>query len=300
MNATASSALVVTATRSPTSRPSATATITLTPTPYPIPTGRSECSEKKFKSASLNQDMPFYLYLPRGYFDQTQRRYPVIYLLSGLGGRDSEWKDYQLCSVMDQFILDGKIPPLIIAMPSGNDNPAGGIGSFWFNHAPPPLSDGKKWGDYVWKDLVSYIDANYRTLPRRASRAIGGLSAGGQGALTDALTHPELFAAVGAHSPSFRRADGSVAYFGDEQFYNQYDPIWLVKNTSTARQLTIWIDVGDRDDQWGDSIREYHALLDALKIPHAWNLFFGYHDPPYWQTHVPDYLLWYASKLAGQ
>ena len=73
---------------------------------------------------------------------------------------------------------------MIIVMPAGNDNPAGGVGSFWFNHAPPPMSDGKRWGDFIWKDLVNYIDSNYRTIPHRASHAIGGLSAGGQGALT--------------------------------------------------------------------------------------------------------------------
>ncbi len=289
-----------TATRTVTSRPTATFTPAATPTPYPLPTGRSECSEKKFKSASLDKEMPYALYLPRGYFDQTRRRYPVLYLLSGLGGRHTEWKEYLLCQVMDRLILEGKVQPVIVVMPSGNDNPAGGIGSFWFNHAPPPTSDGKKWGDYIWKDLVAHADATYRTLARRESRAVGGLSAGGQGALTDALTHPEIFSVVGAHSSSFRRADGSVAYFGDEKYYNQYDPIWLVQNTPNARQLKIWLDVGDRDDQWGNSVREFHALLDALKIPHTWNLFFGFHDSPYWQTHVPDYLLWYAAQVAGE
>lgn len=244
--------------------------------------------------------MPFYLYLPRGYFDQTRRRYPVVYLLSGLGGKHTEWKEYGLCDVMDQFIAAGKVKPMIVVMPSGNDNPTGGIGSYWFNHAPPPQSDGKKWGDYVWKDLVSYIDANYRTLTRRESRAIGGLSAGGQGALTGALTHPDLFSIVGAHSPSFRGADGSVAYFGDENYYNQYDPTWLVQNTQTWRGLTIWIDVGISDDQWGQAIVAYHNLLVSIGVPHEWRQFYGGHDFPYWAKNASDYLLWYASKLIGE
>ncbi len=244
--------------------------------------------------------MPFYLYQPRGYFDQTRRRYPTLYLLSGLGGKYTEWKEYNLCAVMDQFIVEGKVKPMLVVMPSGNDNPAGGVGSYWINHAPPPTSDGKKWGDYVWKDLVAYIDANYRTLAQRNSRAVGGLSAGGQAALMHGFAHPELFSVVGAHSPSFRRADGSVPYFGDEKFYQPYDPIWLAQNTPAARQLALWIDVGDRDDQWGNAVREFHTLLEALKIPHEWKLYFGYHDPPYWQTHVPDYLLWYSSKVVGE
>jgi enterochelin esterase-like enzyme len=244
--------------------------------------------------------MPFYLYLPPGYSVQSQRRYPTLYLLSGLGGNYKEWYNFGICGIMDELIATGKAKPMIIVMPSGNDNPAGGVGMYWFNHAPPPVSDGERWGDYVWKDLVTYIDANYRTLPKRESRAIGGLSAGGQAALMHGFTHPELFSIVGAHSPSFRRADGSVAYFGDEEYYNQYDPIWLVQNTDTWKQLTIWIDDGDHDDQWGSAILAYHDLLVKLGVPHEFHLFYGFHDPPYWAIHTPDYLLWYASKLVGQ
>lgn len=245
--------------------------------------------------------MPFYIYLPPGYSDtQAQRRYPTLYLLSGLGGSYKEWHSFGLCSVMDRLVTGGQAKPMIVVMPSGNDNPAGGVGSFWFNHAPPPASDGKRWGDYVWKDLVTYIDANYRTIQRRESRGVGGLSAGGQAALMHGFTHPELFSVVGAHSPSFRRADGSVPYFGDEKYYNPYDPIWLVQNTQTWRELIIWIDDGDQDNQWGKSISEYHDLLVSLGVPHEWHLFYGFHDPPYWAAHTPDYLLWYASKLTGQ
>ena len=201
---------------------------------------------------------------------------------------------------MDQLILSQRIQPIIVVMPSGNDNPAGGIGSFWLNHAPPPASDGKRWGDYIWKDIVSYVDAKYRTLPHRESRAIGGLSAGGQGALTLALTHPEVFGIVGAHSPSFRRADGSVAAFGDQAYYNQFDPIWLVQNVQSSKQLIIWIDDGQSDTEWGDADRNFHDLLVGLNIQHDWHIFTGGHDPGYWKTHVPDYFQWYSSRLIGQ
>ena len=63
--------------------------------------------------------------------------------------------------------------------------------------AQGPDSDGKRWGDYVWKDVVNYADATYRTLTGRESRAIGGLSAGGQAAYALALTHPDVFSIAG-------------------------------------------------------------------------------------------------------
>jgi S-formylglutathione hydrolase FrmB len=143
-----------------------------------------------FHSVALNENLSTYVYLPIGYFDQPQRRYPTIYLLSGGGGNLREWVQYGVCLDMDRLIRDETIQPMIVVMPSGNDNPMSGLGSYWFNHAPPPLGDGKRWGDYIAQDLVRYVDSNYRTLPDRSSRAIGGLSAGGQGALTAAFTHP--------------------------------------------------------------------------------------------------------------
>jgi enterochelin esterase-like enzyme len=201
---------------------------------------------------------------------------------------------------MDQLILSGRVQPMILVMPSGNDNPAVGSGSYWFNHAPPPASDGKRWGDYICQDLVTYIDSKYRTLPRRESRAIGGLSAGGQGALTHAFTRPEIFSVIGAHSPSFRQADGSLPEFGDPAYYNQYDPVWLVQNTQTWRQLKIWIDDGDADTEWGSAIRDYHDLLTSLGIPHDWHVFPGAHAPAYWQANASTYLQWYSSMTSPQ
>lgn len=287
---------VPTLTRTPTS----TLTPTRTATPWPSPNGSSECNVREFYSEALGHSIRLFLYLPIGYYNQNPRCYPTVYLLSGIGGSHFEWPTYGVCQAMDELILNGHMQPMIVVMPSGNDNPAGGIGSYWINHAPPPASDGKRWGDYIWRDLVRYVDSNYRTIPHRNSRAIGGLSAGGQGALTHALTHPEVFGVVGAHSPSFRRADGSIPAFGDPAFYNQYDPIWLVQNTRAAEQLQIWIDDGESDTQWGSAIREFHELLVALKIPHEWHVFPGGHEPAYWISLVPTYLRWYSSKLIGQ
>ncbi len=236
--------------------------------------------------------MPILIYVPPGYYD-SQRRYPVLYMLHGYGGPYTEWEKWGLLANIDPMIRQGEIPPMIAVMPEGEH-------SYWFNHANVPGSDGKPWGDYVWKDVVGYVDANYRTLPRRESRAIGGLSSGGQGALMLGLTHPEVFNVVGAHSPSLREADGSLLYFGDQLYFNKYDPIWLVKNTKTALQLTIWMDDGEQDDVWGREIVRFHTLLNQLSIPHEWNTWPGTHQGTYWAPHVPDYLNWYGSKLVGQ
>jgi len=275
--------------------PTAASAIKLPDGPAKLPAiaGRSQLVDTKFYSALLDREMPILVYLPPGYFD-SQRRYPVLYMLGGWDGDYREWTWWGLCDEAEVLTRRGYIQPMIIVTPEGDR-------SYWFDHAPVEGSDGKPWGAYIWKDVVDYVDTNYRTLPRRESRAIGGLSAGGQAAFMLGLTHPEVFRIAGGHSLSLRGADGSLAFFGSQDYFKQYDPAWLVQNTDTWQMLTLWIDVGADDHQWGGPIHDFHAQLVVRQVPHDWtDSWPGDHDSNYWSAHIIDYLLWYASKLTGQ
>lgn len=298
-----------TATKTPTQTLVPTRTNTPTPrstaTPYPVPTGKITRIDAQFTSASLQTDREVIIYLPPGYSTQATRRYPVVYLLHGYGGFDkphtTEWESWGLQNIVEEMILNGSIQPLIVAqpiafMPDGQN-------SLFFNHGPG--TDGKPWGDYIWRDVVSYIDSNYRTIASARSRAIAGYSFGGQGALSLAFLHPEIFAVVGGHSPSFRGADGSIGYINDWNYFNQFDPIWLVQNKTSARQLSIWMDVALGDDKVRDCgpgsdrcVESFHQLLLAKGVPHEWHdAWEGPHEGSYWMGHTPDYFKWYSSKL---
>ncbi len=304
--ATLTPAPTLTATATPTVPPTATATRTLTPLPSPTPrcasnapvnlaTARSGRIDTKFHSNSIGRDLPILIYLPPGYYD-SQRCYPALYMLHGYGGPYTEWEKWGLFAEADPMIRKGQIQPMIIVLPEGER-------SWWFNHWPvfTENNDAKPWGDYVWKEVVGYVDANYRTLTKRESRAVGGLSIGGQSGLMLAMTHPEVFMIAGAHSPSFREADGSIEFFGTQDYFNQYDPIWLVKNkTENAKKIIIWMDVGQDDDVWGEAIAQYKKLLESLQVPFTWRTWPGRHEGTYWTPHVPDYLTWYSAALAGQ
>lgn len=271
------------------------------PARWPIPAGRSQLLEAGMHSEIIGRDLPIAIYLPPGYFD-SQRTYPVLYMLSGFEGDYHEWINWGLCDATERLVRGGQIQPMIVVFPQGDK-------SWWFNHAPPPDGDGMRWGDYVWKDVVAYVDKNYRTIQDPASRAIGGLSAGGQSALMLAMTHPDVFGIVGAHSPSFRGADGSVPEFGSWDYFNQYDPFWLLDHTDGAQRLKLWIDVAGGDYQWRNCnpppspqrcIEVFHSLLDAKGIQHAWHdQWPGIHDNYYWSAHLVDYLAWYSSVLKG-
>ena len=307
VSATPTLTFTPTQTRTPTA--TFTPTLTRTPTNTPLPKGKITKIDTKFHSALLNQDRRIVIYLPPGYNDSPQRRYPVLYLLHGYGGcndKITEWETWGLKDQAEALIVSGKIQPMIIVQPDGFMNDC--QSSYFFNHQPG-MTDGKPWGDYIWGDVVSYVDQNYRTLARRESRAIGGFSLGGQGALSLAFLHPNVFAAVGAHSPSFRGADGSIPVINDWNWFNQFDPIWIVQNKTISRELKIWIDVGADDDKVRHCgpgsdrcVEAFRTLLLAKDIPHEWHGDWpGRHEgPTYWGPHIPDYLTWYSAQLAGQ
>jgi len=263
-----------------------------TPAPYPVtlPTpisfkGKGTVFDRKFHSPILDRDMPYRIYLPPNYV-ASGKRYPVLYMLHGLSGSYTEWIDYKLFDFADDLINKGTIKPLIIVLPSGDQE-------YWVDHA----DDGPQYGLYVANDVVGFVDANYRTLAKRESRAIGGHSMGGHGSLQIALNHPGVFGVAGAHSPTLRTKDQSPEYFGDEAFFEAHDPVSLAKVLPNLNNLKIWVDIGTMDKTWRPRAEELHETLTSRGVVHEWYLFEGDHAGEYWMAHVPDYLKFYTSSM---
>jgi S-formylglutathione hydrolase FrmB len=136
------------------------------------------------------------VYLPAGYDANAQKRYPVLYYLHGFTWSDSLLFNADgLGKLLDQAIADGKIRPLIVVAPNENTLYRG---SFYINSA----TNGP-WADFTSRELISFIDTNYRTLARPASRGIAGHSMGGNGTLRLAMQYPGTYAAAYALSPGF-------------------------------------------------------------------------------------------------
>ena len=136
-------------------------------------------------SASLNEKRAVTVLLPADYA-QSSRRYPVLYLLHGGG------QDHRAFAARGWFAAQAT-RGLIIVTPNAGE-------SWYVNSVVDPKA---KFEDFVVKDLVSYIDTNYRTMASRQSRAVAGVSMGGWGAMLLGLKHHQLFAAVGALSAPY-------------------------------------------------------------------------------------------------
>ncbi len=146
------------------------------------------------------------VYLPPSYGVDSLKRYPAVYYLTGftdqifLYTHMPYYQGFLLQEAMDRLIGEKKIAEMIVVIPNGL-TPLGG--SFYVNS---PVNG--NWEDFIVRDLVGHIDANFRTIAAAPARAISGHSMGGFGAFNIAMRHPDVFAAVYALSPGLAAPGG--------------------------------------------------------------------------------------------
>jgi S-formylglutathione hydrolase FrmB len=165
-----------------------------------------------------------FVYLPPSYKRETMRRYPTLYLLHGFGGGPQAWitgyEGMKLPAEVDSLIAKGIAAEMIIVLPNGRN---AYLGSFYTNSAVTG-----NWEDYVYRDVVNYVDGHYRTLAKASSRGIAGHSMGGYGAFVIAMKHPDIFGATYALSPCCIGMEGDLS--GDNL-------VWNIAAKVTTREL---------------------------------------------------------------
>ena len=272
-----------------------------TATPYPTPklniplvgtpvavefTGKGQVTERQFYSPDLKKNVSYRIYLPQRY-SSSQTRYPTLYMLHGFSGKIDEWMWYGIMGRVDDLISSGKIKPLLIVLPEGDQE-------YWVDHP----NDGPRWGDYTAHEVVDHIDGNYRTIPLKESRALGGLSMGSTGALQIAMNYPGIFGVVGAHSPAMRTYAQKLPWWGDQDWYDHIDPVTLARTSNALYDVKLWIDAGTEDSAWRARDLELKQILEDRKIPFTWTEWPGNHEASYWTAHMVEYLNFYASAIS--
>ena len=264
---------------------------------------RRRVEKAAFHSAALGSAKTYRVYLPPGYEHASDRRYPVIYLLHGLGGTSRDFFHYGgLHRTLDRLIGQGLIRAVIVV---GAD---GGV-DYWTNHVDRPTRPGARHGDAVALDLVAEIDRRFRTLPSREHRALVGVSMGGYGALSLALLHPDRFAAgvslSGAlfpepptHHRRYRRVWGHPP---DREHFDRASPQLLMSQlTAQGGNPGLYLHCGDSDGlPFLDYARRAHRVLEARRIPHLLRISPGGHQWEVWIRQADDWLV-FLDEAWGQ
>jgi enterochelin esterase-like enzyme len=215
------------------------------------------------------------VYLPHGY--SADRKYPVLYLLHGLGGNQHEWTGYiHADTIMNNLLADGKAVPMIVVMPNGralaDDRPPKEI------YSPEHAAGFAKFERDLLDCLIPAVEAKYSVQSDREHRALAGLSMGGGQTLNFGLGNPGTFAWVGGFSSA----------------PNTKPPAELVPDPAAARERLklLYLSCGNKDGLISIS-QGVHVHLKKHEVPHVWNVDDHGHDGPTWGNN----LYHFAQKL---
>lgn len=218
-----------------------------------------------YKSPSLGMDRRLTVYTPAGY-EGGKDRYPVLYLLHGMGGDENAWSELgRAAQILDNLIAQGKAQPMIVVMPNGNASQQAAPGETSEGlKAPttqlPKTMDGSF--EASFPEIVNFIDSNYRTIPQKASRAIAGLSMGGFHSLHISKEYPDMFDYVGLFSAAIL-PNQSV----QSPIYADFDA--KLKRQFDRKPALYWIAIGDKDFLY-DANSQFRKTLDAKGYPYEY------------------------------
>lgn len=208
------------------------------------------------------------MYTPPGY--SAQKKYPVLYLLHGIGGDEKEWLNGGHPEIiLDNLYAAKKIEPMIVVLPNGramkDDRATGNI------MAPDKVEAFATFEKDLLDDLIPYVEKNFPVYKDREHRAIAGLSMGGGQSLNFGLGNLDKFAWVGGFSSA----------------PNTKLPEVLVPNPEeTKKKLKLlWMSCGASDGLITFSLRTHEYLRDH-DVPHIYYVMPGFHDFNVWKTSL--------------
>ncbi|HEY3138007.1 MAG TPA: alpha/beta hydrolase-fold protein [Blastocatellia bacterium] len=272
----------------------------------------SHVQYSSLQSAALGKQLKFAIQLPPSYETDTKRRYPVLYFLHGMFGNEGEFERRRVAATVEKLREEGKIGEFIVVAAAGEN-------SFYLN-----AKNGAQYEDAIIKDLIPYIEKNYRAIGTPGGRAIQGISMGGWGALLLAFKHPEMFSTVTTHSAALlndlphpegadRRSQFILQLVGkifgdppDQEFFRSVNPMFIVEQNAAAIRksgIKIYFDCGEQD-RYGfqESNKVFDDKLTKLGIAHEFHLFPGNHGWEY-MISVADHsyvFLWKNFKSDGK
>jgi enterochelin esterase-like enzyme len=228
---------------------------------------RGKLETVEYDSATVGGKRKAQVYTPPGY--SADKRYPVLYLLHGIGGDETEWTRGGVANViLDNLYDDKKAVPMIVVIPNGRAAKDVTARDPIPKQSPAFAAFEKD----LFDDLIPFIEKTYSVKADREARALAGLSMGGGQSLNFGLGHPDTFAWVGGFSSA----------------PNTKPPADLVKDPAEAAKKLrlLYVACGDKDNLLRIS-EGVHKMLDEKKVPHIYVVVpDGRHDFKEWKNDL--------------
>ncbi len=238
-----------------------------------------------YHSPSLGMERRLSVYTPAGY-EKGDNRYPVFYLLHGMGGDENAWLELgRAAQILDNMIAEGKVEPMIVVMTNGNADLQAAPGESSLGFAPPTIQLPKTMeGSFEthFPEVVEFIDSNYRTIPSKQNRAIAGLSMGGFHSLHISKEYPDMFDYVGLFSAAImpdRKVKSPIYDNMEGKLKTQF-----VKNPAL-----YWIAIGDKDFLY-EANKEYRKKLDENGYKYTYRESPDGHIWKNWRIYLTEFI----------
>lgn len=236
---------------------------------------------KVWAEVSDGRERRMTIYTPAGY-EEGKGRYPVLYLLHGMGGDEDAWSATgRVAEIMDNLIAAGKAEPMIVVMTNGCTQHVAAPGCSHEGMWRPYMS-GSMDGSFetMFPSIVEWVDDHYRTKAKRAFRAIAGLSMGGFHSMQISKEYPTMFDYVGLFSAAIFRGKEGIATYAD-------------LDAKLARQFEqgmalYWIAIGKDDFLYDENVR-YRELLDKAGYPYTYRESDGGHIWRNWRIYLGEF-----------
>ncbi|MDX1639464.1 MAG: alpha/beta hydrolase family protein, partial [Balneolaceae bacterium] len=259
------------------------------------------------ESEILGKEVAYSVYLPPGY-EETNRSYPVLYLLHGYTDDETAWIQFgQVKKIADRHTDDVEISSMIIIMPDA--------GVSWYVNSRDGTT---RYEDFFIEEFIPAMESEYRVRGEKEFRAVAGLSMGGYGTLIMALKHPGLFSAAAPLSAGVLTEESVVnmpqdnwdrtfgAPFGKGLRGNERltkhnrdnSVIDLIRNgnAETLNTVDFYIDCGD-DDFLIEGNMELHSVMLEKEVAHEFRVRDGGHGWEYWRTALPEVLRFVSQRF---
>ena len=239
-----------------------------------------------YESATAGFDRRLSVYTPAGYEQNKKNRYPVLYVLHGIGGDEDAWLDQgRAAQILDNLIAQGKAKPMIVVFTNGNISQEAAPGQNSTGYVRPTTSLPQTMEgtfETSFPEIVKFIDSNYRTLAKKESRAICGLSMGGFHTLYVTLNNPDMFNYSGMFSAAIGVSDASVS-----PIYQDFDA--KLATYFSKKPALLWVGCGNTDFLI-QSNREFVQKLQDNNYPHEYLENEGGHIWKNWRIYLTEFV----------
>ena len=242
-----------------------------------------------YPSATAGFDRRLTVYTPAGYESNPKTKYPVLYVLHGIGGDEDAWVTQgRATQILDNLIARGQAKPMIVVFTNGNISEEAAPLENSTGYTRPTMSLPQTMEgtfETSFPEVVKFIDSHYRTIAKKQGRAICGLSMGGFHTLYVTLNNPDMFNYSGMFSAAI--GTGSEQTAAHKEIYADVDA--KLATYFSRKPALLWIGIGSTDFLI-QSNNEFRAKLDAAGYPYQYMETDGGHIWRNWRIYLSEFV----------